>query len=70
MEAILLATGTIILFGLVVGILFAWPVQLLWNGCLVGAVSGVHEVTFWQAFGLLILSNILFKTVQSNKKPN
>ena len=39
--------------------LFSWVVMLLWNGIL-PVVLGVHTVTFWQAFGILILSKILF----------
>jgi hypothetical protein len=49
-------------------ILFAWPVQLLWNGCLVGAVDGVHPITFWQALGLNFLFSILFKTSTTSSK--
>ncbi len=49
-------------------ILFAWPVQLLWNGCLVGAVDGVHPITFWQALGVNFLFSILFKTSTTSSK--
>ena len=28
--------------------LLSWPVYMLWNGCLVGAVAGVSEVTWLQ----------------------
>ena len=51
----------------VAAILFAWPVQLLWNGCLIGAVDGVHPITFWQALGLNFLFSILLKGTSSNK---
>jgi hypothetical protein len=34
-------------------------VQLLWNW-LLPALFGFREITFWQAFGLLALSRILF----------
>lgn len=57
-----LATGLMIIFFL------AFPVQLLWNWCLVPAVSGVSYIGFWQALGLLILANILFKTNVEVKK--
>jgi len=40
-------------------LLFAWLVMLLWNHALVPA-TGWHEVTYWQAAGLLILSKIFF----------
>jgi hypothetical protein len=50
-------------------ILLAWPVQLLWNGCLVPAVDGTHLIGFWQAMGLNFLFSILFKASTSyNKK--
>jgi hypothetical protein len=42
-------------------IILAWPVQLLWNYSLVGAVDGVHPITFWQALGINFLFGILFK---------
>ena len=31
---------------IIVAVLLAWPVQVLWNGCLVGAVDGVHPIEF------------------------
>jgi hypothetical protein len=46
--------------------LLSWPVMMLWNGCLVGAVDGVHEVTWLQAWGISILCGLLFKPVFSN----
>jgi hypothetical protein len=54
--------GTVIGLLVVVAILLAWPVQLLWNGCLVGAVDGVHPIGFWQAMGLNFLFGMLFKS--------
>jgi hypothetical protein len=42
-------------------IIMAWPTQLLWNGCLVPAVDGVHEIGFWQALGINVLFSMLFK---------
>jgi hypothetical protein len=52
----------------VAAILFAWPVQLLWNGCLIGAVDGVHPIGFWQAMGLNFLFSILFKASASSSR--
>ena len=51
----------------VVGLLFSYPVMLLWNGCLVPAVDGVKDIGWLQAWGLMILFGILFKTTTSNK---
>ena len=41
--------------------ILSWPVMMLWNGCLIGAVDGVHEVTWLQAWGINILIGIMFK---------
>lgn len=46
-------------------ILLAWPVQWLWNHSLVGAVDGIHQITFWQALGISFLFSILFKNSNS-----
>ncbi len=55
-----------LLAGLVfISFLLSWPVWMLWNGCLVGAISGVHEVTWLQAWGINILCAFLFKTTVS-----
>ena len=50
-------------FGILVvtAVLLAWPTQWLWNNVLVGAVDGVHLIGFWQALGINILFNMLFK---------
>jgi hypothetical protein len=39
--------------------LFSFFVMWLWNW-LMPAVFGWHQITFWQALGLLVLSKILF----------
>ena len=45
--------------------LLSWPVYMLWNGCLVGAIVGVQEVTWLQAWGLSVLFGLLFKNTIS-----
>ncbi|MBN2659601.1 MAG: hypothetical protein JXR86_21260 [Spirochaetales bacterium] len=50
---------------LILGFLFGWVVMLLWNW-LMPEIFGLGEVTYWQAWGLLILSSILFKRFPSN----
>ncbi len=66
--------GTIVMSLLVVvlaAIIMAWPTQLLWNGCLVPAVDGIHEIGFWQALGINVLFHLLFKsTTSTTKKEN
>ena len=65
---ILVVVGSIaVILGL--SFLLAWPVMLLWNGCLVGAINGVNEITWLQAWGISVLSAFLFKpTSSSNSK--
>lgn len=40
----------------------AWLVMLLWNGVLCALFTAFPAVTFWQAWGVLILCNLLFKS--------
>jgi hypothetical protein len=51
-----------ITFLLLLSFLLSWPVFMLWNGCLVDAVTGVKEVTWLQAWGITILCGFLFKS--------
>lgn len=44
---------------------FVW---LLWNGCLVGAVDGVREITWLQSWGIMILCGFLFKGTSAHAK--
>ena len=67
MEALFTIIGGIV-FLVFLSFLLSWPVYMLWNGCLVDAVTGIKEVTWMQAWGINILAGILFKTtVNSNK---
>jgi hypothetical protein len=55
--------GTIIatlLAFVLVSFLFSWPVMMLWNGCLVDAVTGVKDISWLQAWGLSVLCGLLF----------
>ena len=61
LEVVLAALGVLALTA--VGL--AWPTQLLWNGCLVGAVDGINPIGFWQALGLNFLFGILIKSNSS-----
>lgn len=70
MDKLILILGAVIvgILGLVlVSFLLSWPVYMLWNGCLVGAIAGVNEVTWMQAWGINILAGFLFKTTVSKK---
>lgn len=55
-------------FILLLSFILSWPVYMLWNGCLVDAVTGVKEVTWLQAWGLNILFGIMFNKDTSSKK--
>ncbi len=48
-------------------ILLGFPLQFLWNTCLVGAIDGIYVIGFWQAIGLNVLSGILFKNFNNKK---
>lgn len=52
----------------VIGLLFSVPVMLLWNGCLVPAVTGLNEIGWLQAWGILVLCGLLFKTYTYTSK--
>lgn len=65
MNALVTAVGgivTIIAMVIILGLVMSWPVMMLWNGCLVDAVSGVKEIGWLQAWGILVLCGMLFKT--------
>lgn len=56
-----------ILLGVAISFLLSWPVWMLWNGCLVDAITGVKEITWLQAWGISILCGFLFKTTVNTK---
>lgn len=43
-----------------------WLVMLLWNAAIV-STFGAPTLSFWSSVGILILCNLLFKTVYRNK---
>lgn len=47
------------------GLLISLPIMLLWNWCLVPAVPGISELGWLQAWGIYVLSNMLFKSSAS-----
>lgn len=53
---------------LVISFLFSWPIYMLWNGCLVGAITGVNPVSWLQAWGLAVLCYCLFGQRTSKSK--
>ena len=61
-STIIAGTLGLIGFGLLLSFLLSWPVMALWNGCLIGAVDGVNEITWLQAWGISTLCSFLFKS--------
>ena len=53
---------------LVFSLLFAFPTMLLWNWALEPVIDGVHKIGFWQALGINLLANILFKGSEIKSK--
>lgn len=50
----------------IVGLIMSLPVMLLWNSCLVAAIPGVKEIGWLQAWGIMILSGLLFKSTTTS----
>ena len=57
--AALVASAGFIGIWFVLSLIFAWPVQLLWNW-LIPVIFAGPKITIMQAFGLEILSGLLF----------
>ena len=47
--------------GIGLAFLFAWVIMLLWNA-VIPTVFGLPEITYWQSFGLKILTRLLFNS--------
>ncbi len=60
----LLALGFIVLL-VILGALTALPVMLLWNW-LIPSIFKLREIGFLEAWGLLILTGLLFKSSNSS----
>jgi len=50
----------IIVLAFLLDLLLAWPFMILWNW-LMPMIFGLTTLTFWQAFGLMLLCSFLFK---------
>jgi len=50
-----------VLLAVFLSFLLSWPVMWLWNNALVGAVDGVNNIEWVQAWGISMLCGILFK---------
>ena len=62
----LIVAGSAVIMGMVLiltlSFLLSWPVYMLWNACLVGAVAGFNPVTWLQAWGIAALTGLLFRS--------
>jgi hypothetical protein len=66
---ILTAMAAVVLAVFLIGLVISYPFMLLWNYCLVPAVTVLTEVTWLQAYGILVASGFMFKSTSvSNKK--
>jgi hypothetical protein len=48
-----------VVFAVLFAFLFGWLVELLWNWLMPG-LFGLKAISYWQAFGLVVLAKILF----------
>jgi hypothetical protein len=58
----------VIALALFVSFLLSYPVMLLWNECLVPAVTILREVSWLQMWGISVLFAILFKVNYTSSK--
>jgi len=54
------------IFAMTMALLFGIVVKWLWNW-LMPPIFGLTTITFWQAWGLVVLSHILFKSFPHHK---
>ena len=53
--------------GVALSFLIARPLMILWNG-LAPEIFGLKTISYWDAFGLYLLSNLLFKSTKPSKE--
>lgn len=54
--------------GIAILLMSSVPVWLLWNDCLVGAVTGVNDISWLQCLGIMVLINLAVKSPQLTVK--
>lgn len=57
----------VILALLMLSFLLSYPLMLLWNQCLVPAVTTLKEVSWLQMWGIAVIIGLLFKTYIPSK---
>lgn len=71
MEKFVEIAGTllgVIVAAIVIGLVFSYFIMILWNVCLVPAVTGINEIGLVQAWGLSALFTLLLPRVHSYSK--
>jgi len=58
-RGILFGIGALV-FASVIALLFGWVLMLLWNW-LMPVIFNLPLITYWQSWGLILLSHLLFK---------
>ncbi|MEK6881842.1 MAG: hypothetical protein AABY22_19650 [Nanoarchaeota archaeon] len=58
--------GVLVIFGPIIALVVGFPTMLLWNW-LMPPIFGLPEISFLQAVGLFLLSNILIRNSSSVK---
>lgn len=64
---ILLKFVTVVVLAVALSALLSLPVWLLWNIALVGAINGVNEISWMQAWGISLLCAFLFKSSMTSQ---
>lgn len=63
--AVLIVGLALIVF---ISFLLSLPVMLLWDAVMPSIFTGLHEITWLQAWGLSLLCGLLFKSHTTTKK--
>jgi hypothetical protein len=67
MKKLILDIFLAFVYVLLLAIFMALPIMLLWNW-LMPIIFGITAISFWQAFGVGLLSSLLFKSSVKKKK--
>ena len=67
MRALYIFSGTVALV-ILFSFLLSLPVMLLWDAVMPQIFTGLHEISWMQAWGLSLLCGLLFKSHISDKK--
>jgi len=66
-QKVITAFSAIFFVSILVGLVISWFVMVLWNHCLVPAISVAHQITWLQSWGISVLSGLLFKSSSTSK---